>query len=139
MKSLELFSKSTTCQRRGPFIKRSWTTFYETLSLCSQLGVPSVFCIVDKRSSWVVKFFWESWGSTALSLACGSSRQTCPSTSLSWPWGLQVGLQQPTTSPKKHSYCQAIWSSQIKSESIANLMNYFRKNRYINYCCKSIL
>ena len=47
-------------------------------------------------------FFWESWGFNSFVLAYGPSRQTCPSTSLSWPWGLQVVLQQPTTSPTKN-------------------------------------
>ena len=47
-------------------------------------------------------FFWESWGFSSFVLAYGPSRQTCPSTSLSWPWGLQVVLQQPTTSPTKN-------------------------------------
>ena len=41
-------------------------------------------------------FFLESWGFNSFVLAYGPSRQTCPSTSLSWPWGLQVVLQQPT-------------------------------------------
>ena len=82
--------------------------------------------------------FWESWGFSSFVLAYGPSRQTCPSTSLSWPWGLQVGLQQPIPCPKKNLHI--VWPSgqvrlsQTRTEFLCNISqkHYLPKARPIH-------
>ena len=113
MKSLPFFSKSTTCQ--SPFIKKSWTTFCSTLSLCSPLGVPSVFCAVDTRSSWFIKFFVGRVGGYDLQdIRLGL-------------WILKMFLNNQPPPQKKTWYCLAILSSQTKSDSNRNLLSSSRK------------
>ena len=88
--------------------------------------MPNVFCIVDKWSSWIVKFFFGRVGGSA---------------ALSWPMDHQdrlalqhlcLGLgvfklffnNQPPPQ-QKTSYCLAIWSSQTKSDLLTIWVYYY--------------
>ena len=84
-------------------------------------------CGQEVKLGCEVFFFWESWGSTALSWPVDHQDRLALQHLCLGLGVFKLFFNNQPPPQQKTSYCLAIWASQTKSDSIANLLNSSRK------------